>query len=356
MLNGFDAVVIGAGAAGLLCAALAGQRGVKVLLLDHAAKLAEKIRISGGGRCNFTNRDAGPANFVSANPRLLPLGAGPLHAARLHRAGRAPPHRLAREAQRASCSATTRARRSSRCCCASATPAACSAGSRAAVDGGAPRRRRLRARHRRAARSRAAQLVVATGGLSIPKIGASDFGYRLARQFGHRIVETAPGAGAADLRRDRGQPFAALAGVSLPVRIAAGEGRAQGRFVEDLLFTHRGLSGPAVLQISTLLATRRAPIADRPARPALDLARALRRGQGGVAPPARQRARRSPAAAPRRGLAGAHRHGGDRPLAECATATSPRSAPACSAGADARPAPRATARPRSRPAASTPAS
>jgi predicted Rossmann fold flavoprotein len=98
---------------------------------------------------------------------------------------------------------------------------------------------------------RAGQVVVATGGLSIPKLGASDFGYRLARQFGHRIVATRPGLVPLTFDAAQWSAFAPLAGVALEVAIEAGEGAARGRFVEDLLFTHRGLSGPAVLQISS---------------------------------------------------------------------------------------------------------
>ena len=102
-----------------------------------------------------------------------------------------------------------------------------------------------------AATVRSAQLVVATGGLSIPKIGATDFGYRLARQFGHRIVETRPALVPLTFDAVDWAPFGALSGLSLPVDIATGAGKAAGRFLEDLLFTHRGLSGPAVLQISS---------------------------------------------------------------------------------------------------------
>src|SRR5262249_29603033 len=98
---------------------------------------------------------------------------------------------------------------------------------------------------------RAKQLVVATGGLSIPKIGASDFGYRLAKQFGHRVIEPRPALVPLTFDAAAWQPFAALSGLSLEVAIETGEGRERGRFIEDLLFTHRGLSGPAVLQISS---------------------------------------------------------------------------------------------------------
>ena len=100
-------------------------------------------------------------------------------------------------------------------------------------------------------RVQAARLVVATGGLSIPKIGATDFGYRLARQFGHAIIETRPALVPLTFDPATWSPYAPLSGVSLEVRIGTGEPRSRTEFVEDLLFTHRGLSGPAVLQIST---------------------------------------------------------------------------------------------------------
>ena len=245
----FDAVVIGAGAAGLFCAGQAGQRGLKVLLLDHAEKLAEKIRISGGGRCNFTNRDAGPANFLSANPdfcrsalaRYTPADFIALvkrHGIAFHEKHRGQLfcdesseqiiQMLLRE-----CEAGRVQRRQP---CAVQAVHAAEGGFELDTDAGPVRTR---------------QLVIATGGLSIPKIGATDFGYRIAKQFGHKLVETRPAL--VPLTFDVGSwaPFVPLAGVSLEVAIEAGEGKRRGRFVEDLLFTHRGLSGPAVLQISS---------------------------------------------------------------------------------------------------------
>ena len=245
----FDAVVIGAGAAGLHCAAIAGQRGVKVLLLDHAAKLAEKIRISGGGRCNFTNREAGPATFVSANPDVCRSALARYTPADFialvdrHRIAWHEKHRgqlfcdtssaavidmLVDECERGGVSRWL----------------PCSAGAvTRSADG-------FRIETERGAVT-SAQLVVATGGLSIPQIGASDFGYRLARQFGHRIVETRPALVPLTLGAAERTRCAGLAGVSLPVSLETGEGRGKARFDEDMLFTHRGLSGPGILQIST---------------------------------------------------------------------------------------------------------
>jgi predicted Rossmann fold flavoprotein len=245
----FDLVVIGAGAAGLFCAAIAGQRGLKVLLLDHAEKLAEKIRISGGGRCNFTNRDAGPANFLSENPafcrsalaRYTPRDFIAL--VQRHRIAWHEKHKgqlfcddsseqiiamLLRE-----CEAGLVDRRQP---CRVAALRQTGGGFELDTDAGPVR---------------AARVVIATGGLSIPKIGASDFGYRIARQFGHRIVEPRPALVPLTFDAAAWAPFSALSGLSLEVGIETGSGKSRGRFVEDLLFTHRGLSGPAVLQISS---------------------------------------------------------------------------------------------------------
>src|SRR2546426_432308 len=133
MHNNFDLAVIGAGAAGMMCAGVAAQRGLRVVLIDHAERLAEKIRISGGGRCNFTNLQTSPGNITAKN------------------------------------------------------------------------------------------LVIATGGLSIPKIGATDFGYRIARQFGLKIVEPRPALVPLTFDAQAWQPFVSLAGLSLEVKAQAGD-------------------------------------------------------------------------------------------------------------------------------------
>jgi len=245
----FDAVVVGAGAAGLHCAAIAGKRGLKVALLDHASKIAEKIRISGGGRCNFTNRDVGADNFLSENPafcrsalaRYTPrdfIALVERHGIAWHEK-----HRGQLFCDDSSeriiamlldeCGAGRITRRQP---CRVAAVRRDDGGFELDTDAGT---------------LFAPQLVVASGGLSIPKIGASDFGYRLARQFGHRVIEPRPAL--VPLKFDAGSwaPFASLSGVSLEVAIECGAGRERGAFVDDLLFTHRGLSGPAVLQISS---------------------------------------------------------------------------------------------------------
>ena len=249
-----DVAVIGAGAAGLFCAAQAGQRGARVLLLDHAAKVAEKIRISGGGRCNFTNRDATPAQFHSQNPHFcrsaLARYTAPDFIALVQR-HRIPFHEKHRGQLFCDESSQDIIDLLLRECddgrverwqpCAVAGVRAHDAG-----DGGA-RYELDTARGPVLARS----VVVATGGLPVPAIGATDFGLRLAKQFGHALVDPRPALVPLVFDAAAWAPFVGLAGVSLEVDIASGTGKQRGHFVEDLLFTHRGLSGPAVLQASS---------------------------------------------------------------------------------------------------------
>ncbi|BDE73066.1 MULTISPECIES: NAD(P)/FAD-dependent oxidoreductase [Delftia] len=276
----FDAIVIGAGAAGLFCAAQAGQRGLSVLLLDHAEKVAEKIRISGGGRCNFTNRDldvrAPHKHFVGGNPQFCRSALSRYtpadFIALMDRHGIA--HHEKHKGQ-------LFADRSAEDIIAMLL-AECQAGGvqrwqPCKVDSVAHSDGQYRLQTSRGA-VQAPSLVIATGGLSIPKIGATDFGYRLAQQFGLPLVERTPGLVPLTFDGDAWAPYAQLAGLALPVEIstrisdphapplrgslppegaASALGRPGGKrkermaFMEDLLFTHRGLSGPAVLQISS---------------------------------------------------------------------------------------------------------
>jgi predicted Rossmann fold flavoprotein len=251
-MQDFDVIVVGAGAAGLFCAGVAGQRGVRVLLLDHAAKLAEKIRISGGGRCNFTNREAGPAHFLSENPafcRSALARFGPRDFIRLLDRDRIGWHEKHRGQLFCDESSEEIIRLLVRECeaggvtlrqpCAVHAVRHGNAGFELDTDAGP---------------TRAPRLVIASGGLSIPKIGATDFGHRLARQFGHRVIEPRPALVPLTFDTAAWAPFVELAGLSLEVRASTGAGRAgatRGEFLEDLLFTHRGLSGPAILQISS---------------------------------------------------------------------------------------------------------
>ena len=248
-MHEFDAIVIGAGAAGLFCAGIAGQRGLRVLLIDHAARRAEKVRISGGGRCNFTNRECGPGQFLSDNPDFCRSALA-----------RYTPEDFIALVRRHGI-AFHEKHRGQLFCDGSAEQiiamllAECAAG---AVQHWQPCSVQAARRHDRGfvldtdrGAVQAAQLVVATGGLSIPKLGATDFGYRLARHFGHRLVEPRPGLVPLTFDAGAWAPFSTLAGLSLEVAIEAGSGKRRQRFVEDLLFTHRGLSGPAVLQASS---------------------------------------------------------------------------------------------------------
>jgi predicted Rossmann fold flavoprotein len=249
-MQGFDAVVVGAGAAGLFCAGLAGQQGLRVLLIDHAPRLAEKIRISGGGRCNFTNREAGPANFLSENPAFCRSALA-----------RYTPQDFIKLVQRHGIAFHEKHKGQLFCDDSSEQiiqmlVRECEAGGvtrwqpctvadvRALPDGGFELDTSLGA-------VSAPRVVVATGGLPVPKIGATDWGLRLAKRFGHAIVEPRPALVPLTFDPDAWAPFAALAGLSLPVEVSVGSGKARGRFLEDLLFTHRGLSGPAILQISS---------------------------------------------------------------------------------------------------------
>ncbi|MBB2775100.1 UNVERIFIED_ORG: putative Rossmann fold flavoprotein [Comamonas terrigena] len=257
----FDAIILGAGAAGLFCAAQAGQAGLKVLLIDHAEKVAEKIRISGGGRCNFTNRDldvrAPHKHYVGQNPQFCRSALSRYtpadFMALLDR------HGIAYEEKHkgqlfASTSAEDIIRMLLAECatgqvehwqpCAvkkiSFLPSSADTASAGSYEISTDR-----------GVVRAPRLVLATGGLSIPKIGATDFGYRIAQQFQLPLVERHPGLVPLTFDGAAWQPYAQLAGLALPVEISTGSKKERMSFHEDLLFTHRGLSGPAVLQISS---------------------------------------------------------------------------------------------------------
>ena len=264
MNHHFDAVIIGAGAAGLFCAAVAGQRGLKVLVIDHSEKVAEKIRISGGGRCNFTNRDVTPANFLSDNPhfcRSALAGYTPQDFITLLQKHGVPFHekhkgqlfcdRSAEDIVNlllAEC-AEGRVERWQPCSVKKVSLLASSPIDKRASSYQIDTDRGVIA---------TPQIVVATGGLSIPKIGATDFGYRIAQQFGLRRVEPRAALVPLTFDGDVWLPFAQLAGLALPVHIESSPPDSTPKqrkkaivFAEDLLFTHRGLSGPAVLQISS---------------------------------------------------------------------------------------------------------
>ncbi|WP_374519195.1 NAD(P)/FAD-dependent oxidoreductase [Hydrogenophaga sp.] len=250
----FDVVVIGAGAAGLFCAGIAGQRGKRVLVLDHSAKVAEKIRISGGGRANFTNRDLDPRaphkHYLGENPNFCRSALSrytPADFIALVQRHGIPFHEKHKGQLFCDRSADDLIQMLLRECDAGGVtrwqPCGVAAVRRAG-DG-------FYELDTAQGVVRAEKVVVATGGLSIPAIGATDFGHRLAAQFGLRLVPTRPSLVPLTFDGAQWAPYADLAGLALQVNIETGSKKTRMAFLEDLLFTHRGLSGPAVLQISS---------------------------------------------------------------------------------------------------------
>lgn len=242
----YDVIVVGAGAAGLMCASVAGQRGRRVLVLDHSDKLAEKIRISGGGRCNFTNLNIHPERYLSANPHFVRSA-------------------LAQYSQWDFIKLVERhgiayhEKTLGQLFCDDSAQQIIDLLDAECADGGVTRR--LGCAIHSVARSDdgrfvlatthgefdAESLVVATGGLSIPAIGATPWGYRLAEQFGLAVTPLKPGLVPLTFDAAEQHAFGPLAGLSL--EIAASLGKAS--FREQGLFTHKGVSGPAILQISS---------------------------------------------------------------------------------------------------------
>ena len=239
-----DVLVIGAGAAGLICAIRAGQRGRRVLLLDHAEVAGKKILISGGGRCNFTNRDVRPERFLSANP----------HFARSALARYTPRDFLALiEKHRIAWHEKTLGQLF---CDGSARQVVAMLLAEAEAAGV---ELRLNTRITDITRGTdftvttdrgvvsASSVVLATGGLSIPKMGATGFSYDMAKRFGLALIERRPGLVPFAFGGEELALMQPLSGVALPVIAKSG----RGKFPEAMLFTHRGLSGPAILQISS---------------------------------------------------------------------------------------------------------
>jgi predicted Rossmann fold flavoprotein len=288
----FDAIILGAGAAGLFCAGQAAALGLRVVVLDHASKLAEKIRISGGGRANFTNLEVTHRNFTGHNPNFCRSALQRFQPrdfiALVDKAG-IPWHEKHKGQLFCDRSANDLI---------GMLKAACDQGgvrlvhpchirtvSRLEEKSGSEPQQELTSSYfvdSDAGGFSAPQLVVATGGLSIPKIGASDLGLRLAKQFGLRVVEPRPALVPLTFDGSAWAAFAQLAGLSLPVRIAVLAEPANKKswvaFDEDLLFTHRGLSGPAVLQISTFWQAGQALMIDL--APGADLRATLLQAKG----------------------------------------------------------------------------
>lgn len=249
MTTQFDVAVIGAGAAGMMCAAVAGQRGRKVVLIDHAGRLAEKIRISGGGRCNFTNRDATPQNFLSQNPHFCKSALSrytPQDFLSLMKRYRIAWHEKHKGQLFCDHSAEDIIEMLKAECQLGNVQWRMPCGVQSIVKQG-EQFHLVTDQGNIVCQS----VVIATGGLSIPKIGATDFAWRVARQFDLRVVEPRPGLVPLTFDHKAWQVFVPLAGIALPVEVETGVKKARGWFREDLLFTHRGLSGPAILQISS---------------------------------------------------------------------------------------------------------
>jgi predicted Rossmann fold flavoprotein len=243
--NHFDAIVVGAGAAGMMCAATAGKRGARVLLVDHYHKLGEKIRISGGGRCNFTNLHTTPANFLSQNPHYCRSALArytPNDFIKLVESHQIEYHEktlgqlfcddsavqiiqmLKTECDRAHVSWRMPVQVSS--------ITAVSSGYEVRIGD---------------EWMSCTALVIATGGLAVPKIGATPFGYQVAEQFGLAIIPPKPALVPLAFEPESLAKFGDLSGISLDATVSCGDGE----FREAVLLTHRGLSGPAILQISS---------------------------------------------------------------------------------------------------------
>ncbi|MEP7234840.1 MAG: NAD(P)/FAD-dependent oxidoreductase [Ignavibacteriota bacterium] len=240
----YDVIIIGGGAAGLMCAIEAGKRGRSVLIIEREEKIGKKILISGGGRCNFTNRDISAKNFISENPHFCKSALArysqynfislvekyqiPYHEKTLGQlfcdgSSREIIEMLSKECEnynveiRTECSVEQIGKNSQFDLLTSAGPFDCSS------------------------------LVLASGGLSIPKIGATDFGYNIAKQFGLNIVTPRPALVPLLWNETSRKLYAELSGIALPVKVTSGKIS----FKENMLFTHKGLSGPAILQISS---------------------------------------------------------------------------------------------------------
>ena len=252
MSKTWDAIVIGGGAAGLFCAGVAGQLGKKVLVLDHAEVLGEKIRISGGGRCNFTNLHSSPVNFLSLNPHFVKSALARYPSSQFiklvssHGIGYHEKHqgqlfcddsaKQIIEMLFAECAKGNVSIRNP-----VSVQAITQDGDRWAIQ-------------TNAGIENTKSIVMATGGLPVPAIGATAYSLDVAKQFGLNVVDPRPALVPLSFTADNFGDLNELAGLSVPVRIASGsKGHRYGacRFNEDLLLTHKGLSGPAVLQASS---------------------------------------------------------------------------------------------------------
>ncbi|HET6397739.1 MAG TPA: NAD(P)/FAD-dependent oxidoreductase [Pseudoxanthomonas sp.] len=246
MSGRYEAIVVGAGAAGLMCALTAGGRGLRVLVVEHANKVGKKILMSGGGRCNFTNTGAGPGNYLSANPHFCKSALArytPWHFIEMVDRHRIAWHEKAPGQLFCDVSSKLIVKMLLDECAAAGVEIRTHCAIER-VDAGEAGGFRVRTAQGAFA---APALVVASGGLSIPSMGASGFGYELARRFGHAVLPTRAGLVPLTLSGRHQERLQDLSGVALPV-----EARCNGQaFADALLFTHRGVSGPAILQISS---------------------------------------------------------------------------------------------------------
>ncbi len=248
----WDVIIIGAGAAGLFCAIEAGKRGRKVLVIEHADRVGKKIAISGGGRCNFTNTGTSPDNFVSRNPHFCKSALARYTPADF--IALVEKHGIAYHEKKLGqlfCDGSSQqiidmllhechdASVEIRCGCEVLQ-----------VDRHEPFAERSFMLQTNQGTFHSSSLVIATGGLSIAPLGATDFGYRIARQFGLRIEETRAGLVPLTLPAQILKALAALSGISIDALVTCPQSPSPPSFRENLLITHRGLSGPAILQVS----------------------------------------------------------------------------------------------------------
>ncbi|KRB08733.1 NAD(P)/FAD-dependent oxidoreductase [Lysobacter sp. Root690] len=247
MAETFDAVIVGGGAAGLMCALTAGQRGRRVLVIEHANKVGKKILMSGGGRCNFTNTGTTPANYLSANPHFCKSALARYtpwdFIAMVER------HRIAyheKELGQLFCDESSKliVKMLVDECMAAGVRINTGCSIERIVGGEGDSGFRV---HTTQGAVSTASLVIASGGLSIPSMGASGFGYELARSYGHTVLPTRAGLVPLTLSGKHQERLQDLSGVALPVT-ASCNGRS---FSNQLLITHRGVSGPSILQISS---------------------------------------------------------------------------------------------------------
>ncbi len=268
--NTYDVIILGAGAAGMMCAIEAGKRGRKVLLLDHAQKIGEKIRISGGGRCNFTNIYTEAKYFTSLNRHFCKSALKryqPTQIMALLDQHGIPYHEKSQGSHEDKPHDSSTPQRDLQGQLFGDDSAELVVDmllnevSKAGVilrndteidtvqhDGGQFSVQTASTRYQRGTNYLAPSLVIATGGKSIPKIGATGFGYQIAKQFGHELTETRPGLVPLTFTDDFKVALKELSGISLLAQVRLNK---KIRFQDDLLFTHRGLSGPAILQISS---------------------------------------------------------------------------------------------------------